>query len=406
MIKMLGRVREILNLDASSISVADASPVSIWADSSGHGYDGTQSIANKKPTYYSNVQNGAPGVQFNTDQLLISGPVLPTKTTIMITIKRGPGQTWQYWFASNGASSFPAFFTGFQGEVFGFYNTSNNIFKNFVDGVNVLTIVQNDGISLTAYANGVLDFTAPPTSIGGKSLTSIGSLLNGNVDVRAGYICDLKIFPALLSDTERSRFENKLMTKYGITPITLTNDQLVCDGDSLTYGTGTVENGYVDQIKALLPTLTVRNLGVSGISLTNMFAKQSVHVLPLYSATRTRNILVIWGGVNDLNTIASGAALYDILLNYTQAAQAAGYLVVNCTITPATSITGESETRRTDFNTLVNTNSANANAVVDLASDVRLDDATDATYYFDGLHMKTTGYAVVSELIAATVGIL
>src|SRR2546426_3011074 len=53
-------------LDASQLTgLVDGDPVGTWADQSGNGYDATQSVAAKKPTYKTNILNARPVVRYD-----------------------------------------------------------------------------------------------------------------------------------------------------------------------------------------------------------------------------------------------------------------------------------------------------------------------------------------------------
>lgn len=77
-------------LDASTLSLNNNDPVSSWTDQSGNGFHATQASAGFQPKYLSNVVNGMPAVQFNTDDFLeFDGTVIVnTNYTIFAVVRR------------------------------------------------------------------------------------------------------------------------------------------------------------------------------------------------------------------------------------------------------------------------------------------------------------------------------
>ena len=68
--------------DANQLSLSDNDDVSTWTDMSGNGFHATQSTADKKPHFKTNVVNGKPVVRFDgtDDCLAISGSASTMKT--------------------------------------------------------------------------------------------------------------------------------------------------------------------------------------------------------------------------------------------------------------------------------------------------------------------------------------
>ncbi len=57
--------RNILWLDAASLGLVDGTPVEIWTDRSGNGFDATRTTANERPRFTTSVLNGRPVVRFD-----------------------------------------------------------------------------------------------------------------------------------------------------------------------------------------------------------------------------------------------------------------------------------------------------------------------------------------------------
>jgi lysophospholipase L1-like esterase len=179
---------------------------------------------------------------------------------------------------------------------------------------------------------------------------------------------------------------------------------IVCDGNSLTAGQGGTP--YPKQLLSLLGgTYQVQNFGVGGQTTEDMIADAATQI-----DSNPKSVLIAWEGGNDI--IVDGADLATLQSRwntYFSARKAAGWGVgasklVAMTITPRTVFTAPQNALVAQFNDWLRSNyTTYATHLVDLAADTRLDDPNDATYYDDGIHMTTAGYAVVAELIQAEV---
>jgi hypothetical protein len=72
--------------DASTITLDGSSNISEIRDKSGFGLHGTQSDGSRRPSYPANVQNGLPGVLFDSvdDALTLAGPSTNPATTFIV----------------------------------------------------------------------------------------------------------------------------------------------------------------------------------------------------------------------------------------------------------------------------------------------------------------------------------
>lgn len=113
-------------------------------------------------------------------------------------------------------------------------------------------------------------------------------------------------------------------------------------------------------------------------------------------------VLVFVGGQSDLVLGDSAATLLADMVSYATAARTAGAdRVVMATVPPSTSYTAPQEAERGTLNPLIRASSA-WDAVLDLAAATNLTDASNATYYADGLHWTTAG-ALAAATAAAPV---
>lgn len=153
------------------------------------------------------------------------------------------------------------------------------------------------------------------------------------------------------------------------------------------------------------------NFGVGAQTTLMMIADAGSQIDPL-AATTPRKILCAWEIRNALfyntNTVTE---CYQQMTNYCAARKAAGWKVVILTLLPASGAgyPGTFLADRNTINVLINANAIAhgwADAVADIAADSRIGDdgdELDLTYYPDGTHMTSAGYAIVAGIVAAAV---
>jgi lysophospholipase L1-like esterase len=185
--------------------------------------------------------------------------------------------------------------------------------------------------------------------------------------------------------------------------------RVICEGDSRTIGQGVAAaSSYPAQLKALLtshPALGIQNFGVGG---------QGVSALAGYRTNRTafnaidrRTVYIFWAGINDFFNSVTGATAYTNLKTHITAMHnlASAPKIIVCTELPASTVTGAKETERTNYNSsVVGAVGLDADTVVDLAGDARLQNTADLTYFnADGVHLSIAGYGVVAGLLQSAV---
>jgi lysophospholipase L1-like esterase len=122
-----------------------------------------------------------------------------------------------------------------------------------------------------------------------------------------------------------------------------------------------------------------------------------------FNPHRLKQVVVIWGGTNDLYHGASGATAYTRLLARVNAYKAAGYtkiIVVNCLKRIDSGTPGGYETERADFNSRVAAGVATEGWVLaDIAAVTNLQDPSNTTYFLDGVHLSGTGQDQMSPVV-------
>lgn len=214
--------------------LTNGSPVSVWADLSGNGYNAMQTLSTNPPIYVTNAMNGLPVVRFNSTNntyLWFYRPVQDDFTIICV------------FQSTQGLGSGTLYYQGaglVNGEVSGVVNDFGSCL--FANGSVCAGTGNPDvaALSGTGYANGAphimtfkrtkstglislyLDGNPISTTTGGtQSLTSPNQLVLGALQTLnnflTGDIAEVQIYSAALADTDRLGLERALKCKYGMT---------------------------------------------------------------------------------------------------------------------------------------------------------------------------------------------
>jgi lysophospholipase L1-like esterase len=201
----------------------------------------------------------------------------------------------------------------------------------------------------------------------------------------------LAVFNADLTASEETAISAFLSPK---NPTTFSR-LIICDGNSLTFGTGALTAyAYPLQLRYKLPQTTgVVNLGVGGKTTAQLTSDFAAKVQPYF---QTGAELVFFEARNSLvagNTPAQELALQKA---YGAAARAAGWRLRVCTAPP----TADAAAANIDaFNVLLRADHAWADDFTDLAACPELTPAgsgSNPTYYFDSTHLNAAGYGVLA----------
>lgn len=190
---------------------------------------------------------------------------------------------------------------------------------------------------------------------------------------------------------------------------------VVCHGNSLTFGTGqTAGTDYPTQLAALLRSGdTVSNQGFASYTTADLSAGSGLAgafetVVTPNRSTRKTNVLIFWEIRNHLRSfvLASNSnppqAAHDAAVTYIAAARALGWYVINATII-ATLTTSVSVANINACNALVRADLCGAHALLDLEVNAAFNangGAQTNTTYFQGdqIHITTAGAALVAAL--------
>lgn len=182
-------------------------------------------------------------------------------------------------------------------------------------------------------------------------------------------------------------------------------------GDSITAGDHTTgdDNGWAYQTLGLLgKSYGCVNWGISGGTLATFVSERAIKGLAS-RVPATRTVLFLFAGTNDIASGTTAATCETNLQTYANDAKPAGFKVVLFCILPRTTLTGPQETERQTFNTWLRANWATyGDALVDYATDGsgRLNDASNTTYFADGIHPNDAGAAVLAAIVQTAVNTL
>ena len=198
--------------------------------------------------------------------------------------------------------------------------------------------------------------------------------------------------------------------------------QVVCHGDSLTAGynassglltaTGTTYPGVLAQ--ALGPTWRVTNIGTGGWPLGALIGEAPAKVDPLFDSNLKENVLIVFGGTNDLGGgHKSAQTAYADLIAYCQARRAAHPWRILVVTPPVAAYPGvypaDFDAQMVQYDALIRRNwHWFADGIVDVGADPRLGQPGaehNAAYFSDKdfTHLTDAGYAIVGKDAAQAV---
>lgn len=228
-------------LDASTLSLNNNDPVSSWTDQSGNGFHAAQATVGFQPKYLTNVVNGMPAIQFNTDDFLeFDGNVIVnTNYTIFAVVRRtsagasGSTSSHHYFLGGTASTANRNLHVGWRSNTTFTQDQYSNEINTYVTAFNAGTeapLILSARHSSTfsegkdAYINGGLrGVSLYPVASRYSHMTawagaSIGRYIDGTIDTRFnGWVAELIMYNRYLSDAERKSVETYLGNKYGIT---------------------------------------------------------------------------------------------------------------------------------------------------------------------------------------------
>jgi len=267
--------------------------------------------------------------------------------------------------------------------------------------------VWRNGTSAKIYLNNRVLKTSIVTT-DAQTINTIGATAEGNFKSVVKFK-EIIIYNRPLSDNERTNLYNGYISK---TLGRTTKHLVLCDGNSLTYGIG--GTAYPMQLQSLLGNnYRALNHGTSGTTISTMKA-DSLSIDFYYSNMGRKNILVCWGGTNDMSpdSLITADSVFSMIKTYCSKRKSKGWKVAVLTILPRQSTAPNTptnfESRRITVNDSIRTNYSDfADGLVDVALDDRIGDIADLTnttyYNSDKTHLTTAGYEIIASLVYSVI---
>jgi lysophospholipase L1-like esterase len=311
---------------------------------------------------------------------------------------------------------------------------SGSIFEGFYDGTNQASIgispnlasasrfhlieCSVDGTSLRARADGTPYL--PATAWGATALGSPYDLIVGCRAAGSQHadqqIAEIAIFDDAFEGTAAQHAVRRQLYAYfdrEWSYRTATATSVLCDGDSLMFGSGSTSGGsFTVGATGTVPTAIQNALGssavlqtfaVGGDTIAMVQARQLAgSLLPRYDGNAKRNVRIVWCGINSIRTgggqLAPDVAFAQYVAMIDESI-ACGYDTMPVTIAPtnyATTVAGA----RVTFNALLRAKYPSTYVDLDLVPE--LADPTNTTYFnADQLHLTDAGYSKAAAPMAA-----
>jgi lysophospholipase L1-like esterase len=409
--------------EARSLALTDGASVASFTDLSGNARHIVQATGGLQPTFRATGgPNGTPTVQFASGNWMASASfsvVAQPLTLYLVANVTGTGSQHLFDAGVAGTNRCDVFLNTTAVELYaggGGYVALLNQTLPFVPLVptkasQLLRVVVN-GASSTMFCNGVPSgLTGNPGANGLDGLT-LGSYEGGaGGGLLTGTVSALLAYQGLHTSGQAAQVEGYLNSFL----FNETRPQVVCDGDSLTFGyqlANPATQSYPAQLAVLLPAWDIYNTGVSGEPLgpqtgsAGMIGTAPNSVDPLFRAGRSANVCIAWGGVNDLLGISwaagTAAALEPIIAAYCAARHAVGWKVVLVTLPPSnySGTNAGYEAARLAYNLWLRANFAPiADGLLDLGGSTPYGQLADTVAdTLDGLHLNAGGYTVLAGM--------
>lgn len=377
-VKEIGFVKNRIDV-ASLITFQGASTLTVskWYDQSGNTNDAVQAIvANQPGVLTSKRYNGCTPIIFNSNN---NGSL--SSPSIFMGVPAG---------VSVDQSTCAMFMAGFP-RVSGYYDSwfcltqSSPVIDYFLDPS---AVSRTETPNVPPIGGVVVGLNSSPSTLGlwvNDDLTPVSPF--GSSTIAGGWLgfltsvtgysgmhdgCAVVIYPRTLSGTDVTIVQSAFYQAFGIVHLFSGQSQILCDGDSITEQFGATYNqGWVPTAFKSFPTSKMLNLGVPGQSMTSMTGNVTTKIVSRFSASYSKNIVIVWGGTNDITGGATAASTYTSLQSYTSTAKAAGFKVIWATMLPRTDLSGAAQVQWTAYNTLIRAATLGQSNTADALADVQ-----------------------------------
>lgn len=405
--------------DAGTTPITNGGTIQQWNDLSGDTNHMVQATANSRPYWYSDPSEPFPLVRFPRNDATsarviakASSPTLDRGAMSVFAVARhdgsqgstsgssmflfGGGTTGTYGSIEVGQPGYPSPRCTYRLGVtssFAAYTTNRVPNSLCFQGISC------GAASTTAYLDDKSSTNGTVYGSGTSTGWALGAATNALGSPWYGDVVGLFVFTSALSAGNVATLKTYCQNRWNLPTITY---NVVFEGDSLTSGVSTTLSNRVLSWQAGLPRdYRTHCVARAGETLSNMVSDFSTQVHPCFDSSlgSRKNVLVVWGGTNDISG-SSGATVYASYASYCRTARANGWRVVAVTMLPRN--TGGNETNRTDFNTLLRagwSGFADALADVDACSAINTVALTAGRYYeSDRIHLSEEGNRLVGPI--------
>jgi PGF-pre-PGF domain-containing protein len=137
----------------------------------------------------------------------------------------------------------------------------------------------------------------------------------------------------------------------------------------------------------------------SGDTIENMVTEYGLQVSPYTVISDDERYFFLWAGTNDLGSGVNSVTTYENLKIEWANARADGFIIVAFTIMNRTDFIGTKYTNWTDLNNLI----LSDNTLYDylIRPDLLFPDATDSTYFLDGIHLTNVANEILAQNVSS-----
>lgn len=289
------------------------------------------------------------------------------------------------------------------------YAGSNLTSTTSVSSKSVIAVVFNGASSAIYVNNSQVAVSIGDVGAQTISQTNVGANFAGG-NLLNGKVAAITVIKGAESARARAEMFQYFYNYYSIDNTDSLNKKLIiCDGDSLTSGTGsTGGNTYPNQLITLLGSSNyeVINDGTGGHKITDLLSGASTIDEYITTIARPKNYYIGWAGTNDIYTSGTDAAVcYSNYVSLLSGRRSSGTKVIACTLLPRTNTSTPSyqEHQRQQLNAMIRQNWYSfADALADFGNDPIIGLAgseMDTAYYdTDRVHMTNSGYAIIASI--------
>lgn len=248
---------------------------------------------------------------------------------------------------------------------------------------------------------------ASSTWTGGKVGGTTNIFLNGSSVPQNGgaMISGLMIYKQALAVGLQRQLNRSVVERHGLVPQVRAN--IIFDGDSITEGASATDFDNTASVvnEMLFYGAKIFNVAQSGGTVETQDANRVRWETQIYRSGAPLNLIVLAIGTNNLHIGDSASTVYAGIAAYVNAVKSTGYEIVISSILPRASfISTAKETERLALNQLLKDNWLSMGAIgyINYDNEGTMGSntfVTNTTYYGDGTHPTTVGYALLGTYV-------